>query len=51
MERKICEYYKHSTLCYENENGGLKNVDVFSKVVSMQCYWIKRWILISISGR
>ena len=33
---------KHSTLCNANENGGLKNVDIFSKVVSLQCSWIKR---------
>ena len=29
---------KSSTLC----NDGLKNVDVFSKFVSLQCSWIKR---------
>ena len=33
---------KNSTLCNEYEFGGLKNVDIFSKVVSLQCSWIKR---------
>ena len=31
---------KNSTLC--NEYGGLKNLDIFSKVVSLQCSWTKR---------
>ena len=33
---------KHSTLCNKYENGGLQNVDVLSKVISLQCSWIKR---------
>ena len=33
---------KNSTLCNDYEYGGLKNVDIFSKVVSLQCSWIKR---------
>ena len=33
---------KNSTLCNGYEYGGLKNVDIFSKVVSLQCSWIKR---------
>ena len=33
---------KHSTLCNKYENGGLKNVGVLSKVISLQCSWIKR---------
>ena len=32
---------KHSTLCNKYENGGLKNVDILSKVISFQCSWIK----------
>ena len=28
-------------LCNDYDNGGLKNVDVFSKIVSLQCSWIK----------
>ena len=32
---------KHSTLCNKYENGGLKNMDVLSKVISLQCSWIK----------
>ena len=31
-----------STLCNGYEYGGLRNVDIFSKVVSLQCSWIKR---------
>ena len=33
---------KHSTLCNKYENGGLKNVDILSKVISLQCSWVKR---------
>ena len=32
---------KSSTLCNYYNNGGLKNVDVFSKIVSLQCSWKK----------
>ena len=33
---------KHSTLCNKHENVCLKNVDTLSKVISLQCSWIKR---------
>ena len=33
---------KHSTLSKKYENGGLKDVDISSKVISLQCSWIKR---------
>ena len=33
---------KHSTLCNKYENGGLKNKDILTKVISLQCSWIKR---------
>ena len=33
---------KHSTLCSDYENGGLKSVDISSKIVELQCSWIKR---------
>ena len=33
---------KHSTLCNGYENGGLTNVDLRSKVSSIQCSWVKR---------
>ena len=32
----------HSTLCNKYENGGLKNVYILSKVISLQCSWMKR---------
>ena len=32
---------KHITLCNDCEQGGLKNVDIFSKITSVQCSWIK----------
>ena len=35
-------HIKINTLCNDYDNGGLKNVDVFSKIVSLQCSWIKR---------
>ena len=31
---------KHSTLSNERGNGGLKSVNNFSKVISLQCLWI-----------
>ena len=33
---------KHSILHNKYENGGLKNVDILYKVISLQCSWIKR---------
>ena len=33
---------EHSTLCNNYEDGGLKMVDILSKVISLQCPWIKR---------
>ena len=33
---------KRSTVCNDYDNGGLKSVDFFSKIVSLQCSWIKR---------
>ena len=33
---------KNSPLCNDYEYGGLRDVDIFSKVVSLQCTWIKR---------
>ena len=33
---------KNSTLCNDYQYGGLKNVDIFSKVVRLQCSWIKK---------
>ena len=32
---------KHTTLCNEYEQGGLKNVDIFSKISGLQCSWVK----------
>ena len=33
---------KHDTLCKNYENGGLENVNIMYKVVSLQCSWIKQ---------
>ena len=33
---------KHKTFCIGYENGGLKNVDIWNKVNSLQSSWIKR---------
>ena len=33
---------KHTTLSKSYENVGLKDVDVFTKVISLECFWIKR---------
>ena len=32
---------KRITLCKKYENGGLKKVDILSKIISLQCPWIK----------
>ena len=33
---------KHDTLCNEHKNGGLKNVDINFKVISLKLSWIRR---------
>ena len=33
---------KHETLCNSFADGGLKNIDINSKVASLQCSWIKQ---------
>ena len=30
----------HKTLCNNFENGGLKHVDISSKIISLQCSWL-----------
>ena len=37
---------KNSPLCNDYEYGELKNVDIFPKVASLQCYWIKGYSII-----
>ena len=32
---------KHSTLSNSYKDGGLKDVDIFTKVIRMQCSWVK----------
>ena len=32
----------HKTLCNTSEDGGLKNVDVKLKIISLQCSWVKK---------
>ena len=32
----------HKTLCNAFQDGGLKNVDVKSKVISLKCSWVKK---------
>ena len=33
---------KHSTTRMDYQNGGLKNVDFFFKIISLQCSWFRR---------
>ena len=33
---------KHGALCNDYKNGGLKNVDINLKIVSLKCSWIRR---------
>ena len=47
---------KHTTICNNYDNGGLKNIDISSKIISLQCSWIKKlydkttpsWIVITL---
>ena len=32
----------HTTLCNNCNNGSLKNVDISSKIPTLQCSWIKK---------
>ena len=32
----------YTTLCCNYADGGLKSVDIFSKIVSLQCSWLRR---------
>ena len=33
---------KHETLCNNHKAGGLKIVDIPSKIIALQCSWIRR---------
>ena len=33
---------KHETLCNDYKVGGLKNIDILNKIISLQCSWIRR---------
>ena len=33
---------KHTNLCNKYDNGGLKNIHISLKVISLQCSWIKK---------
>ena len=33
---------KHESLCNDYKDGGLKNIDILNKIVSLQCSWIRR---------
>ena len=33
---------KNTTLCNNYDKGGQKNVDISSKIISLQCSWIKK---------
>ena len=32
----------HKTLCNNVENGGLKHIDISSKIISLQCSWLRK---------
>ena len=38
-----CPKIKHKTLSNTFETGGLKNVDITLKVISLQCSWVKKF--------
>ena len=33
---------KHETLCNDYKGGGLKNIDILNKIISLQCSWIRQ---------
>ena len=33
---------RHETTCKEHKDGGLKNVDISYKIVSLHCFWIRK---------
>ena len=33
---------KHETICNDFQNGGLKKVNITSKISSFQCFWVKK---------
>ena len=35
---------KHETACTDSGNGGLKNVDIATKIIRLQCAWIKSFM-------
>ena len=41
---------KQDTLCKDYENGGLKNVVITFKIISLHCSWVKRLYNSSIQG-
>ena len=41
---------KHTTLCNKYENGGLRKVDILSKVISLKWSWIKQYFITSLEG-
>ena len=32
---------KHETICNDYKSGGLKNIDILNKIISLQCSWIR----------
>ena len=32
----------HKTLCNKCENGGTKHVDIYSRIISLQCSWLQK---------
>ena len=42
---------KHDIQCNDYENGRLKSVDIFSKIVSLQCSWNRRLMKTFIPGK
>ena len=42
---------KHDTISNDYENGRLKSVDIFSKIVSLQCSWNRRLMKTFIPGK
>ena len=41
----------HKTLCNTSEDGRLKNVDVKSKIISLQCSWVKKVYVTIMAGK
>ena len=49
MENGNCKI-KQDTLCKDYENGGLKNLDITFKIISLQRSWVNDFMIAHMTG-